>query len=81
MRRGQREGGIPRRRTTPLVSVSLDAVTWDALQIIAASQSRTVDDLVVEIVRDSLGLAINIYIAEFYRSAATDPDRPDDETR
>ena len=39
MGRGQREGGIPRRRTTPLVSVSLDAVTWDALQIIAASQS------------------------------------------
>jgi predicted DNA-binding ribbon-helix-helix protein len=79
MRRGQPEGGIPRRRT-PLVSVSLDSVTWDALQIIAARQSRTVDDLVVEIVRDSLGLAIHIYIAEFYRTAVPEPDRPDEET-
>ena len=79
MRQTRRDGGtLSRRREIPLVSVTLDGVIWDALQVIAASQSRTVDELVIEIAQDSLGLAIHIYIAEFRRAAASS-DAPDGE--
>jgi predicted DNA-binding ribbon-helix-helix protein len=50
------------------VSVQLDAIIWEALQDIATQQGLSVHELVTEIARDSLHLAIHVYIAEFYRS-------------
>jgi hypothetical protein len=51
--------------------VNLDPIIWNALQDIAAQQGRSVHDLVADIARDSLYVAIHIYIAEFYRSDIT----------
>jgi predicted DNA-binding ribbon-helix-helix protein len=76
MRSRRNAGNVSRRRKIPLVNITLDAVTWEALAEIAASQARTVDDLVVEIARDSLGVAIRIYVVEFYRAAEADTPAP-----
>jgi predicted DNA-binding ribbon-helix-helix protein len=51
------------------VSIDVDPVIWEALNDIAAQQKRSVGDLVREIARDSLYVAIHVYIAEFYGSA------------
>ncbi len=57
----------------PLLAIRLDPVLWQALRDIAAKQGRTVDELMIDIARDSLPLAIGIYIDEFYRSEITPP--------
>jgi predicted DNA-binding ribbon-helix-helix protein len=77
MRKIQGGDDVRRRRKTHLVSVSLDTVTWGALREIAASQARSVDDLIVEIAADSLGLALHIYVVEFYRTATAGPKEPE----
>jgi predicted DNA-binding ribbon-helix-helix protein len=61
-----------------LVRIKLDPIIWKALQDIAAQQARSVRDLISEIARDSLYVAIHVYIAEFYRSDAAE-EEPDAE--
>jgi predicted DNA-binding ribbon-helix-helix protein len=61
-RQGQRRGGAP------LVSVRLDPALWQALHEIAARQGRPVRDLVSDIARDSLAVAIRVYVEEFRRA-------------
>jgi hypothetical protein len=58
---------VPDTQQLPLVGVQPDPVSWKALRDIAAQQGRSVDDLVMEIARDSLSLAIRFCIVEFYR--------------
>jgi len=73
----------PRRRrkarggAEPLVSLRLDPATWEALQIVAARQRRAVADLVADIARDALGVAIRIYLEEFRRAADTTDEGSD----
>ena len=50
----------------PLLTIPLDPIIWQALQDIAVQQGRSAQDLVTEIARDSLWVAIHVYIAEFY---------------
>jgi hypothetical protein len=69
--------GSAARPQQPLVGVQLDPIIWDALQDIAAQQGRSVRDLVSEIARDSLHVAIHVYIAEFYRSDIMRSEDPD----
>jgi hypothetical protein len=65
----RRRGGAGRNHPEPpLVSIELDPLLWAALQDIAAQQACTVGDLVLEIARASLSVAIRIYIEEFYRA-------------
>jgi hypothetical protein len=66
----KRRGG--NTRPQQLVRIDLDPIIWEALQDVAAQQGRSVHDLVTEIARDSLRLAIHVYIAEFYRSGITE---------
>jgi predicted DNA-binding ribbon-helix-helix protein len=68
--RGKQGRGGPGSRQRQ-VRVQLDPIIWDALRDIAAQQGRSVQDLVTEIARDSLNLAIHVYVAEFYRSTDT----------
>jgi hypothetical protein len=58
------------------VGIQLDPVEWEALRNIAAEQRRPVRDLVIEIARDSLGIAIRVYIQEFYRSVSERIGKP-----
>jgi predicted DNA-binding ribbon-helix-helix protein len=55
-------------------SIRLEAVMWDALTDIARDQTKTVDDVILEISRErqddlSLSAAIRVYIVEYYREA------------
>ena len=55
-------------------SIRLEAVMWDALADIARDQTKTVDDVILEISRErqgdlSLSAAIRVYIVEYYREA------------
>jgi len=66
------------------VSIDVDPIIWDALDDIAAQQKRSIADLVQEIARESLYIAIHVYIAEFYGSAgnADEPEpKRDDRAR
>ena len=74
MKTRQSGGARPRQ---PLVRLQLDPVIWQALQEIAAQQARSVRELVAEIARDSLHLAIHVYIDEFYRAEGTDAPEPE----
>jgi hypothetical protein len=68
---GRMQGGSKgsgKRRQERRVSVQLDPVIWEALRDIAEQQKRSITDLVEEIARDSLYIAIHVYIAEFYRA-------------
>ena len=73
MKQRQRGTDSSRYLESPLVSIQLDPLVWDALRDIAGQQARTVGDLVMEIAGDSLRIAIRIYIEEFYRAGK---DRP-----
>jgi len=62
--RNRRGGSRPH---LPRVTVQLDPISWEVLQDIAAHQGRSVEDVVLEIAHDSLGIAIRLYITEFLR--------------
>jgi predicted DNA-binding ribbon-helix-helix protein len=68
VRKKRGRGIVPDAPRLPLVSIELDPVSWEALKDIATQQNRSVDELVTEIARDSLSLAIRFYIVEWYRS-------------
>lgn len=72
----KRPSGVARPEQ-PLVRLQLDPVIWRALQDIATRQARSVRDLVADIARDSLTLAIHVYIDEFYRAEAADTAEPE----
>ena len=60
-------------------SVRLEPVMWEALHDIADQRRLTVHDLVTAIdgqrTESSLTAAIRVYIVNFYRAAATLPER------
>jgi predicted DNA-binding ribbon-helix-helix protein len=62
------------------VRIELDPLIWQSLQDIAASQGRSVHDLVSEIANDALKLAIHVYVAEYYREDDADNGEPDPHT-
>jgi predicted DNA-binding ribbon-helix-helix protein len=73
--RNRRGGGAsPRPRQ---VRIQLDPLIWGALQDIAAQQGRSVHELVSEIARDSLNLALHVYVEEFYRPAGVTTEDKD----
>jgi predicted DNA-binding ribbon-helix-helix protein len=65
--------GRPRASQLPLASIQIEPVIWEALKEIAALQARSVDDLVMEIARDSLAVALRVYVVEWLRTEDDDP--------
>ncbi len=77
----KRRSGGSRYSEHPLVSIRLDPLLWEALHDIAKRQGCTARDLTMAIARDSLAIAIRIYIEEFYRAAAAQAEPSDPESR
>lgn len=77
----RRSGGGARYSEDPLVSIRLDPLLWEALHDIAKRQGCTARDLTMAIARDSLSIAIRIYIEEFYRAGAAQAEPSDPEPR
>lgn len=71
-RRKQQDG--PEAARSPLLSIRLDPLLWERLHKIAAQQARSANELVMEIARDSLAIAIQVYIEEFCRARRHDPE-------
>ena len=63
---GKQRGGAGHRLRR--VNIRLDPESWQALETIATRQSCTVGELITEIARDCLELAIQVYIVEFLRT-------------